>query len=239
MKKVLVLFFLLLNVVLIRPDAAAIQAEAQAITETFLINVESAVSDMILVYLNRGKSYTTGLQYFKGKIIDRMFKMHGTNIYAARQLLKTYLSAKAKLDTYFQYDSMRSGFSGFDGIPPVIVSLFNGKLDGFINSADPAVVEACWSSQGSGLVQTFFDDTLADFVTEFTNAPTLIDANITFVEDQRLAMFQSYENVFKLKKYVWNRISAHVSTFFNFHIFNKFLIVCRPKCEKRNCFRIQ
>jgi hypothetical protein len=211
MKLLPVLVLLLMKVISIRPDAASVMSDFTAMKDTANTDITTSVNDMINVYLARGTTYATGHAYLRTNIINRLMKLHGTCIWAARQISKVDTNTRRLITNYFQFDSLRLAFSSFDSIQDILLNTFlTGAIQTFIDGApDDAKLDSCWAANKAG-VQQVIDDFMADLDPILSNGPTALETTLAPIEAQRLSNFQAQEAMFQALSYQWKAIGLYV-----------------------------
>lgn len=160
---------------------------------------------------NRGNEFKIGNDFLRTNIVQRLRGLNGRNIWAGREIYKTYKSTEVLLDNYFTFSSLRGNFDGsYDNIIAGVISLLRAEVESFTSASVPITkIEACWASN-INLVQDYFDDASAKFQTIIDNGPSGIGALIDPVQDRRMQNFLKYERNFATCKFEWMCIFRYV-----------------------------
>lgn len=205
MKAFLLLIFLF-QVTSIRSDSAS---EYDAMKAAVQANYETAMSDMVNVFLDRGVEYQAGHEYLRQNIINRLLKLHGTCIWAGREIFKSYTTILSSMKFFFRFSSLRSSFDALDSISSTVISMVEESYTLILQEADAAKKESCWTAHSADFQQSF-DDLIGSIEPAVQAGPTTFDSDIDPIEAERLANFQAHEAMFRAKGYTWNKIGAYV-----------------------------
>jgi hypothetical protein len=203
------LLLVLIQVGSIRSDSTSIISEFNATRSAHYGGVDTAIDGFINEILARGKVFADGNDFLKTKIIDRLRKLNGRNIYNARELNKIYQQTEKLIKTFLSFTVMKNAFnSDFKGIEGYLLDQLNTYVVAFTtSSSDTALIDSCWSTN-KNKVTTFLDGLKTDFSTIINNASP--ETSLVSIEAGRTTYFLKHESTFKSCNYKWECIDKYV-----------------------------